>query len=127
MYQRRATLQAMPTEPDLRILQANERTLLAWIRTGLALMAFGYVIARIAEWLRLTQPGGEGAALPSWLGITVVGLGTACHALGAFRFVRARRAIVAGTPIAPGAEGPVMVALVVTAIGVAAIIYLATS
>ncbi|KAB2893150.1 MAG: DUF202 domain-containing protein, partial [Kofleriaceae bacterium] len=42
--------------PDLRILQANERTLLAWVRTGLALMAFGFVIGRIAVWLKLEHP-----------------------------------------------------------------------
>jgi len=29
---------------DPRTLQANERTLLAWLRTGLALITFGFVI-----------------------------------------------------------------------------------
>ncbi|QEG23727.1 YidH family protein [Mariniblastus fucicola] len=35
-------------EDDPRVQMAAERTVLAWIRTGLALMAFGFVIARFA-------------------------------------------------------------------------------
>ena len=36
------------THCDPRVQLATERTLLAWIRTGLALMAFGFVVARFA-------------------------------------------------------------------------------
>jgi len=111
-------------EPDLRILQANERTLLAWIRTGLALMAFGFVAARLTVWLRLEHPERDGS-FPAWLGIAVLALGTACHVIGALRFVRARSAILANRPIAPGAAGPVMIAGMVTVAGLAAIAYLA--
>lgn len=35
-------------ECDPRVQMAAERTLLAWVRTGLALMAFGFVVARFA-------------------------------------------------------------------------------
>jgi putative membrane protein len=38
---------------DPRQLQANERTLLAWVRTGLALVTFGFVVAGIGAWLRM--------------------------------------------------------------------------
>jgi uncharacterized membrane protein YidH (DUF202 family) len=34
-------MSAAPEVRDPRALQANERTLLAWIRTGLALITFG--------------------------------------------------------------------------------------
>jgi len=111
-------------EPDLRILQANERTLLAWIRTGLALMAFGFVAARLTVWLRLEHPERNGA-FPAWLGIAVLALGTACNVIGSLRFVRARSAILAGRHIAPGAAGPVTVAGLVAVAGIAAIAYLA--
>ncbi len=37
---------------DAAAIQANERTLLAWIRTGLSLTTFGFVIARLGAWLR---------------------------------------------------------------------------
>lgn len=37
---------------DPRIYFASERTLLAWIRTGLAMMGFGFVVARFGLFLR---------------------------------------------------------------------------
>jgi putative membrane protein len=110
--------------PDLRILQANERTLLAWLRTGLTLMAFGFVVARLSVWLRIEHPEREEGLLGPWLGIAIVALGTACHVIGAIRFMSARRAIVEGRSIQPGVAGPVGVAIAVSAIGIAAIAYL---
>ena len=111
-------------EVDLRILQANERTLLAWVRTGLALMAFGFVLARLAVWLRLEHPERVSPAT-SWIGLATLVVGVACHVIGALRFVKARRAILAGETIHPGALGPVAVAAIVAAIGLAAVFYLA--
>ncbi len=37
---------------DPRVSLAAERTFLAWIRTGLALMGFGFVVARFGLFLR---------------------------------------------------------------------------
>jgi putative membrane protein len=111
-------------EPDLRILQANERTLLAWMRSGLALMAFGFVVARLAVWLRLEHPDRGDGAVSAWLGIAAIALGVACEIVGVVRFVRARRAIIAGEPIVPGPLGPVLVTGAVGAFGLAAIAYL---
>ena len=39
-------------EERFRDHAANERTMLAWLRTGIALMAFGFAIARFALFLR---------------------------------------------------------------------------
>ncbi|HAB15828.1 MAG TPA: hypothetical protein DCE44_05190, partial [Verrucomicrobiales bacterium] len=38
---------------DPRVFFAAERTLLAWIRTGLTIMGFGFVVARFGLFLRL--------------------------------------------------------------------------
>jgi putative membrane protein len=38
---------------DPRVFFAAERTLLAWLRTGLTVMAFGFVIARFGLFLQL--------------------------------------------------------------------------
>ena len=37
---------------DPRVYFAAERTLLAWVRTGLAMMGFGFVVARFGLFLR---------------------------------------------------------------------------
>jgi putative membrane protein len=47
---------------DPRVFFAAERTLLAWLRTGLTLMALGFVIARFGLFLQLLSlqaPGGR--------------------------------------------------------------------
>jgi putative membrane protein len=63
---------------DPRVFFAAERTLLAWLRTGLTLMALGFVIARFGLFLQLLSlqaPGGRppGAAwISAALGIAFV-------------------------------------------------------
>ncbi len=49
---------------DPMVVLSAERTLLAWIRTGIALMAFGFVVTRFGVFLReLAVIGGHGDAL----------------------------------------------------------------
>ena len=49
-----------PPPEDPRVRFAAERTLLAWLRTGLALMGFGFVVARFGLFLREFDPGRPG-------------------------------------------------------------------
>ncbi|MEP6606055.1 MAG: DUF202 domain-containing protein [Nitrosospira sp.] len=63
---------------DVRIFFAAERTLLAWVRTGLTVMAFGFVVARFGLFLTLltAAPGGTRDIYSHWLsdglGVTLV-------------------------------------------------------
>jgi putative membrane protein len=112
--------------PDLRILQANERTLLAWIRTGLALMAFGFVLARIAVWFETDRAHGDDAELSMWAGVAFIVLGTIVHPVAAVRFTRARRAIVEGRELVPDSATAVALSVAVTLLGAALVTYLVT-
>jgi hypothetical protein len=44
---------------DPRVYFAAERTLLAWLRTGIAIMAFGFVVARFSLIVRLLDAQGS--------------------------------------------------------------------
>jgi len=97
-------------EPEtLRLHQANERTMLAWVRTGIALMGFGFAIARFSLFLReLAQSGAVGrppthSSGSTWLGGLLVALGTATTVFATARYGHVRRAIMQGEVGAPGA------------------------
>lgn len=63
---------------DPRVFFAAERTLLAWTRTSLTLMAFGFVIERFGLFLHLLLPKiGEPVVrgISFWVGIAFVLLG----------------------------------------------------
>src|ERR1700731_3786514 len=67
---------------------AAERTLLAWIRTGLALMGFGFVVARFGLFLREMAVVRQATPTPSyglslWIGTALVVLGIAVTLLAA--------------------------------------------
>ncbi len=79
---------------------ANERTFLAWIRTGLTIMALGFVIERLDLFLASVVPAGRNGelAIPPhpeihYLSIALVGLGILVIAAAAWRFVSTNRAI----------------------------------
>ncbi|MCC7040644.1 MAG: DUF202 domain-containing protein [Burkholderiales bacterium] len=119
---------------DPRVFFAAERTLLAWVRTGLTVMAFGFVVARFGLFLRLvaTQQGhGIPEAelhnrLSNVVGIALMLIGVACMILGAFQ----HRSYVATLPAADVPRShqaiyPTMLAIVLAAMGLVLAVYLA--
>ena len=97
---------AEPTrEVDTRFLLANERTLLAWVRTALALLAAGGGVYEFTD-----IAGRRGLAI----GLAVMGISAAMA--GGARYTSTERAIRAGRPV-KASRAPEVLALAVAAIG----------
>lgn len=101
---------------DLRFLLANERTLLAWTRTALALLAGGGA---------LTQLSGafHGRTV---LAATVTGLGIATVVIGAVRFARTQRALLQGESPRPSL-GPLAVSASIAVVGLGLFVAIVSS
>jgi len=91
-------------ERDPRIYFAAERTLLAWIRTGLALMGFGFVVARFGLFLR--EIGSAAADIPGrssgfslWTGTALVLIGVLVNGASAVQYVRIIRDLNEGRDV----------------------------
>ncbi|WP_083681693.1 YidH family protein [Archangium sp. Cb G35] len=121
--------QPLPVAPprparDARYDWAAERTLLAWVRTGLAMMGFGFVVARFGAFLRalgVTAPGAlpeEGHASASMAaGILMVAFGVVANLVAVRRFLRNHRALSRGEPIDPSPFGPAALAVFAALLG----------
>jgi putative membrane protein len=80
------------TSGDRLVYFAAERTLLAWIRVGLGLMALGFVVDRFGLFLEHLNPNLPGNwhenAFSSWIGIVLVLLGMVGNMAAAVRYWR---------------------------------------
>jgi putative membrane protein len=87
-----ALIKVMPVA-DLRDYLAKERTFLAWIRTGIALMGFGFVVARFGifgdepQVTHLT-PAGQPHGPSLWFGAALIAIGATVNLFAAWRFMR---------------------------------------
>lgn len=81
---------------DPRVLFAAERTLLAWNRTSLALVAFGFVVERAGLMLRVLAPvteTGEKTGLTFWIGLGFILLGAVIALYAALQYARVLRTL----------------------------------
>lgn len=109
---------------------AAERTFLAWIRTGLALMGFGFVVARFGLFLQALWLGQSNLPVrpygPSfWFGTALIALGVIVNIVCALNHVRLVRELNSGrgTYNRPSWLA-IGVALILAVVGVAMATYL---
>ena len=109
---------------------AAERTFLAWIRTGLALMGFGFVVARFGLFLRMLQGGQSNLAPESfgfsfWAGTALITLGVMVNIMSARQHARLVRDLNAGGSDfnRPSSLG-IVVAIILAVLGLAMAAYL---
>jgi putative membrane protein len=101
---------------DPRTLLASERTLLAWLRTGVSLITFGFFIAKLGLWLH-TQPNAPSAPRSAAYGSALVFLGAVTELIGIARYLRVRRAVLAGRPTPTGAVDVLGIAVAAALVG----------
>lgn len=106
---------------------ANERTFLAWVRTGVATIVFGFAIGRFAIAIReLMQVQGHKPTTPgitAWLGLISILGGVMLIVAGLLRYRKTRVQLDTGT-FEPAGVILDLVSVVLAVFGVALAVYL---
>jgi putative membrane protein len=122
-------IRATPAE-DPRVYLAAERTFPAWIRTGLAMMGFGFVVARFGLFLREIEFSQHPLTLHSarftlWVGTALILIGVVVNLFSAIQHMHFIRAVKRGESVVDRpVTMAVVIALILAVTGVAMTIYL---
>jgi uncharacterized membrane protein YidH (DUF202 family) len=116
-----------------RVHMANERTFLAWIRTSIGIMAFGFVVEKFALFLKQMSIIMERSAIgntltpshgySSIIGIFLVGLGTLLALLAFVRYKKVEKQIDSDT-FQPSTLLDILLTLAILAVGIFLVAYL---
>jgi putative membrane protein len=86
------------SDRDPRVFFAAERTLLAWVRTGLGLIGMGFVVAKFGLFFRLLHPEVGTSADHGWaipVGVVLALLGSLASGVAAWQHRRFYRTLPA--------------------------------
>ena len=118
---------------DIRDHLANERTFLAWIRTSIGIMAFGFVVEKFALFIKqmslILGKANIGNASPAThgysaiVGIFLVGFGTLMGLLAFVRYKKVERQIE-GDTYQSSSVLDILLTISVLGIGIFLVIYL---
>jgi len=108
---------------------ANERTFLAWIRTCIAVISLGFVIARFGVWLRelgtqlAPRTESRSTSFSLFVGVAMMALGSGLTLLAALRYHSINRSIGRGE-FQPDKGLVILVTISVSLLGLVMIAYL---
>ena len=111
---------------------ANERTFLAWVRTAIAVMAFGFIVEKFDLFLEVAAPSlaGRTLSLPGQrfgnvAGLALIIVGTVMVAMAAVRFLVTERRIDSdGVHRGTGSRIDIALAVLLVLLGCALVLYL---
>ena len=111
---------------------ANERTFLAWVRTSIAVMAFGFIVEKFDLFLEVAAPSlaGRAVSVPGQrfgdiAGLALIIIGTAMVAIAAVRFLVTERHIDSvAVHTGAGSRIDIALAAMLVLVGSALVVYL---
>ncbi|CCD90989.1 conserved membrane hypothetical protein [Bradyrhizobium sp. ORS 375] len=111
---------------------ANERTFLAWIRTSIAVMAFGFLIERFDLMLSAAglatdaaAPRGPARQLANIVGLSTIAMATLLFVLATIRFLRSAAMIDSEEERQiPGSRMDIVLGGLLSVMGIALVLYL---
>jgi putative membrane protein len=111
---------------------ANERTFLAWVRTAIAVMAFGFLIERFDLFVRVAAPqlaqrqlGSHGEGFANWAGLAFIVIGIITVVIAGWRFAKTAKEIDSDTEIpSRGERFDLALAAMVALLGISLALYL---
>jgi putative membrane protein len=118
---------------NIQVHMANERTFLAWIRTSIGIMAFGFVVEKFALFLKklayyfekvnIHEAAPTVVGYSSIFGIVLVAIGAVMGVLAFIRYKKVEREIDEDT-YRPSLLLDILVAMGILAIGIFLVIYM---